>query len=596
MAFVLEGGNVEATVGFQTRRELIRQMAPRYQKASISQKGALLDEIATTTGYARRYAMWLLNHPEEMQFPPHRQRQQTFGPEIQQALFFVWQHANQICTKRLMPYLATHLEALERHGHLHLTDSCRSQLLSMSAATADRLLRGPRTHGQRGLATTRAGTLLKQQISIRTFEQWNETQPGFLEADLVAHCASSLDGIKDGVYLALTAVMSMDPSWCCISLNYAAERMLQKNRDDLLGKNIWEVFPEAVDTVFWKKCYEATATQQSIDVEAVFAPTGIWISLHITPSEAGVTLTFHETVEHHQRTPDMQRDEQYIKLQAGLIELASDAIIVRDPSSTILSWNRGAEQLYGWTAQEAIGTITHELLQTRFPVSRQALDHFLVTGEQWEGELVHTCKNGTQVIVESRQVITRSSQNSPLAILEMNRNITARKHRERENQAQYRQLAALVESCDLPMIGKTREGIITSWNKAAERTYGYSAREVVGQFITLLFPADRLDEFARIMERIIRGERVDLYETARRKKDGTLLPVSITVSPIYDSEGQIIGASDIAHDITERKRIQAQEQFLSQVSHVLSSTLDYQETLANIARLIVPAACRLVRR
>ena len=194
VAFVLEGGNVELTVGFQTRRELIRQAAPRYQKASISQKGALLDEIATTTGYARRYAMWLLNHPEEMQFPPHRQRQQTFGPEIQQALFFVWQHANQICTKRLMPYLATHLEALERHGHLHLTDSCRSQLLSMSAATADRLLRGPRTHGQRGLATTRAGTLLKQQISIRTFEQWNETQPGFLEADLVAHCASSLDG------------------------------------------------------------------------------------------------------------------------------------------------------------------------------------------------------------------------------------------------------------------------------------------------------------------------------------------------------------------------------------------------------------------
>ncbi len=190
----LEGGNVESTVGFQTRREVMRQMVPRYQKASISQKGVLLDEIAATTGYARRYAMWLLNHPEEMQLPPRRRRQRTFGPDVQRALFFVWQHANQICTKRLMPYLATHLEALERHGHLHLTDTCRSQLLSISAATADRLLRGLRAYGQRGLATTRAGTLLKQQISIRTFEQWNETQPGFLEADLVAHCASSLDG------------------------------------------------------------------------------------------------------------------------------------------------------------------------------------------------------------------------------------------------------------------------------------------------------------------------------------------------------------------------------------------------------------------
>src|SRR6266496_2369609 len=194
VAFFLEGGNVESALGFQTRRELLLQMVPRYRKASVSQKGALLDEIAATTGYARRYAMWLLNHPEEMQPTPQRRRQRTFGPEVQRALFFVWQKANQICTKRLMPYLATHIEALERHGHLHLTDTCRSQLLSMSAATADRLLRGPRTHGQRGLATTRAGTLLKQQISIRTFEQWNQTQPGFLEADVVAHCGSQAEG------------------------------------------------------------------------------------------------------------------------------------------------------------------------------------------------------------------------------------------------------------------------------------------------------------------------------------------------------------------------------------------------------------------
>ena len=132
-----EGGNVESMLGFQTRRELLLQMVPRYQKASISQKGALLDKIATTIGYARQYAMWLLNHSQEVPPMPQRRRQRTFGPEVQRALFFVWQHANQICTKRLMPSLATHLEALERHGHLHLKDSCRSQLLCMSAATAD---------------------------------------------------------------------------------------------------------------------------------------------------------------------------------------------------------------------------------------------------------------------------------------------------------------------------------------------------------------------------------------------------------------------------------------------------------------------------
>src|SRR6266487_2637683 len=215
VAFFLEGGNVESALGFQTRRELLLQMVPRYRKASVSQKGALLDEIAATTGYARRYAMWLLNHPEEMQPTPQRRRQRTFGPEVQRALFFVWQKANQICTKRLMPYLPTHIEALERQGHLHLTDTCRRQLLSMSAATADRLLRGPRTQGQRGLATTRAGTLLKQQISIRTFEQWNETQPGFLEADVVAHCGSH----AQGSYLSTLTLTDIATGWTeCLPL------------------------------------------------------------------------------------------------------------------------------------------------------------------------------------------------------------------------------------------------------------------------------------------------------------------------------------------------------------------------------------------
>jgi hypothetical protein len=185
---------VGLTLSAQTRRELLLQMVPRYREASASHKGALLDEIAATTGYARRYAMWLLNHPQEGQHPPRRRRQPQYGPEVQHALFLAWQAANQICSKRLMPFLPTLVEALERQGHLHLTDTCRSQLLSMSAATADRLLRVPRTRGQRGMATTCTGTLLKQQISIRTFQQWDEAQPGFLEADLVAHCGSQIEG------------------------------------------------------------------------------------------------------------------------------------------------------------------------------------------------------------------------------------------------------------------------------------------------------------------------------------------------------------------------------------------------------------------
>jgi hypothetical protein len=147
-----------------------------------------------TTGYNRMYAMWLLNHAKVRQSTPQYTRRSHYGPEVQHALFLVWHASNRICTKRLIPFLPTLVEALERHEHLHLTEECRSQLLSMSAATADRLLRSQLTRVQRGLSTTRAGTLLKQQIPIRTFAEWEETQPGFLEADLVAHCGTQIEG------------------------------------------------------------------------------------------------------------------------------------------------------------------------------------------------------------------------------------------------------------------------------------------------------------------------------------------------------------------------------------------------------------------
>jgi hypothetical protein len=173
---------------------LLKQFAPQYREASSAQKRVLLDVFAQATGYHRRYGMWLLNHAEDVLHAPTYKRQSHYGPDVQHALFLAWHASNRICAKRLMPFLPTLLEALERHEHLHISDECRNQLLSMSAATADRLLRSKRKPGQRGISTSRAGTLLKQQIPIRTFVDWNETQPGFLEADLVAHCGVDIEG------------------------------------------------------------------------------------------------------------------------------------------------------------------------------------------------------------------------------------------------------------------------------------------------------------------------------------------------------------------------------------------------------------------
>ncbi|MGZ9053226.1 MAG: PAS domain S-box protein, partial [Rhodoplanes sp.] len=125
-----------------------------------------------------------------------------------------------------------------------------------------------------------------------------------------------------------------------------------------------------------------------------------------------------------------------------------------------------------------------------------------------------------------------------------------------------RRLAAIVESSDDAIVAKDLDGVITSWNHGAERLFGYTADEVVGKPVTILIPADRHDEEPAILARIRRGERIDHYETIRRRKDGSLVEISLTVSPIKCSDGRIVGASKIARDITERRRAQEKQQLL----------------------------------
>ncbi|NTJ63078.1 PAS domain S-box protein [Agrobacterium rhizogenes] len=128
-------------------------------------------------------------------------------------------------------------------------------------------------------------------------------------------------------------------------------------------------------------------------------------------------------------------------------------------------------------------------------------------------------------------------------------------------------LAAIVESSDDAIISKSLSGIITTWNKAAERLFGYTAAEAVGQPITLLIPDDRLDEEPGILARIRAGERIEHFETIRRHKDGTLIDISLTISPIRDRHGAIIGASKIARDISERRRAAERQELLLREMH-----------------------------
>jgi two-component system, LuxR family, sensor kinase FixL len=132
----------------------------------------------------------------------------------------------------------------------------------------------------------------------------------------------------------------------------------------------------------------------------------------------------------------------------------------------------------------------------------------------------------------------------------------------REAQERFRWLASIVTSSDDAIVSKNLDGIITSWNKGAERLFGYTAEEAVGKPVTILIPPDQHSEEDMILERIRRGERIGHYETVRRRKDGSSIVVSLTVSPVKNAGGRIVGASKIARDITERKRAEARERAL----------------------------------
>lgn len=184
---------MNATMSFVARHELLERIAARYRLGSRKQKRMILDEFIESTGYARKYAIRLLSEPGDAPAQITRQRLRWYGPAVEEALMIVWNSANGICAKRLVPFIPELITALESHGHLLLAEDTRSKLLTLSAATADRILR--RSSGKvSGKSMTKRGKLLKHQVPIRTFADWQDSRPGFMEADLVAHCGERIDG------------------------------------------------------------------------------------------------------------------------------------------------------------------------------------------------------------------------------------------------------------------------------------------------------------------------------------------------------------------------------------------------------------------
>jgi PAS domain S-box-containing protein len=271
------------------------------------------------------------------------------------------------------------------------------------------------------------------------------------------------------------------------------------------------------------------------------------------------TAALHQEVAEHQRLEraaqgalaESQATRAFLETTLASI---GDAVMATDTAGRIVLTNTVAQAVLRWPAAEMFGKPLDEVFRIINEYSRTTVES-PVAKVLREGIVVglanHTlliARDGTEIPIDDSGAPIRDVAGTVHGTVLVFRDVTARRRAEETS----RLLASIVASSDDAIISKDLHGVITSWNKSAERIFGYTAEEAMGQPITLIAAPDRVDEMPQILERIRQGERIDHYATVRRTKGGQLVQVSLTVSPIYDAVGRIVGASKIARDITAR--------------------------------------------
>jgi PAS domain S-box-containing protein len=293
----------------------------------------------------------------------------------------------------------------------------------------------------------------------------------------------------------------------------------------------------------------------------------------------------------------MSHSSEHFALQrlARIVESSDDAIVSKDLNGTITSWNSAAERIFGYTAAEAIG----KSIRIIIPQDRQAEEDF-VLAEVRAGrsvrhhETIRRRKDGSLIPISLTVSPLYDDHKNVIGASKIARDISDR----RAADLAARRLAAVVASSDDAIVSKDLNGTIMSWNRGAERIFGYTAAEAIGQSIRIIIPEDLQSEEDDVLRRIRAGQSVDHFETRRLRKDGAEVLISLTVSPIVDEAGIVIGASKIARDITEQSRLRtlAEEQGsiarqLSDFGAMVAGSLDRDA----IVQQVTDAATKLTK-
>lgn len=407
----------------------------------------------------------------------------------------------------------------------------------------------------------------------------------------VAVLASILESSDD-------AIISEDLNGVIRSWNKGAERLFGYSAEEAIGMPVamlatperLEEIPTIIDRLRRGEKIDHYQTQRKTKDGRVLD-----ISLTISPIQgpSGRTIGASKIAR------DITREKQAAVLQerlAAIVESSDDVIISKDLNGIIRSWNKGAERLFGYTAEEAIGRPVSMLAVPERLEEMPSIIERIRRGERVDHyETKRQTKDGRVLDISLTVSPLRDASGTIVGASKIARDITDLKRRAELQE----RLAAIVASSDDAIISKDLNGIIRSWNQGAERIFGYTADEAIGRPVTMLAVPERVEEIPNIIERIRRGEKVDHYETKRQTKDGRVLDISLTVSPIRDSSGTIIGASKIARDVTEQKRLSEERaqaykreqearqtaELLNQVGRMLAAELNIESLTQKVTDL-----------